>query len=157
MLLWYMDEHTIILLVEDREDDILLMKRSFRSARISNPLFVVRDGEEARQYLSAEGRYSNRAEFPLPDIILLDLNMPGMDGFELLSWIRNHPDLHSLRVVILTSSDQDDDIEQACQLRANSFLTKPDSFQDLVETARLFHDYWLHKDSAPEVSRSGKG
>src|SRR5262245_6778938 len=100
-----MPEQAVILLVEDREDDILLVRKSFEKGGINNPFQVVRDGEEAIQYLAGEGRYSNRAEYPLPDLILLDLKMPRVDGFEVLMWIRRQPGFGSIPVVVLTSSD----------------------------------------------------
>src|SRR3954463_2564979 len=101
----YADE-AIILLVEDSDDDVLLIKKSFESAAIPNLIYVVRDGEEAILYLCAREKFSNRAEYPLPDLILLDLKMPRMDGFELLRWIKNQPELCNIRVIVLTSSTQ---------------------------------------------------
>src|SRR5262245_26928604 len=103
-------EQAVILLAEDREDDILLLPRAFARGEIQNPLFVVRDGEEAISYLSGIGKYANRAEHPLPDLLLLDLKMPRADGFEVLRWIRQQAGLSSLRVVVLTASDQIRDV-----------------------------------------------
>ena len=98
-------EQAVILLIDDDENDIVLAKKALAAAKIENPLYVVRDGEEAMAYLEGMGKYSDRAEFPLPDLILLDLKMPRLDGFELLSWIRKQPHLKALRVVMLTSSE----------------------------------------------------
>ena len=100
-----MADQAIILLVEDREDDIILIQKAFEKGAISNPLQIVRDGEEAIHYLGGEGPYSNRAEYPLPDLILLDLKMPKVDGFELVRWIRRQPGFATIPVVVLTSSD----------------------------------------------------
>jgi CheY-like chemotaxis protein len=119
-----MYDHAVILVVEDRDDDILLIRRAFEKARLSNPLHFVRDGEEAVIYLRGEGIYSSRAEHPLPDLILLDLKLPKMDGFELLKWIREQPGIRALPVVVLTSSDQIRDVNRAYQLGANSFFVK---------------------------------
>src|SRR6476660_4981631 len=99
-----MPDRAVILLVEDRADDILLVQKAFAKGDINNPLVVVRDGEEAMAYLTGEGRFSNRAEYPLPDLILLDLKMPRVDGFELVKWIRRQPGFANIPVVVLTSS-----------------------------------------------------
>src|SRR6185436_101352 len=101
-----MQDPAVILLVEDREDDVFLVRRSFKKASITNPLHVVKSGEGALEYLSGQGTYSNRAEHPLPGLILLDLKLPGMDGFEVLQWIRRQPGISGITVVVLTSSDQ---------------------------------------------------
>jgi CheY-like chemotaxis protein len=100
-----MPDTGVILLAEDREDDVVLIRRAFRQAYVNNPLQVVQDGVEAISYLRGEGKYSNREEYPLPDLILLDLKMPRVDGFEVLKWIREQPSLATLRVVVLTSSE----------------------------------------------------
>src|SRR5437763_1889408 len=95
-----MSELRVILLVEDLEDDILLVRRAFAAAKLQIPLQIVRDGEEAIAYLMGIGKYAQRDEFPLPDLILLDLKMPKMDGMEVLRWIRSHPHLKALRVIV---------------------------------------------------------
>lgn len=151
-----MPDYPVILLAEDREDDILVIRRAFAKGNIHNPLQVVRDGEEAIAYLAGEGKYANRSEYPLPGLLLLDLNMPRMDGFEVLRWIRMQPGIASLRVVVLTSSEEIPDVNEAYRLGANSFLVKPLDFQLFVETSKLIKDYWLRVDKAPETFRSGK-
>src|SRR5690349_14765253 len=118
-------ERGIILLAEDREDDVLLIQQAFEQAGIRNPLFVVRDGEEAISYLSGEGKYAKREEFPLPDLLLLDLKMPRKDGFDVLRWLMQQPSLSALRVLVLTTSGEIYDVDEAYQLGANSFLVKP--------------------------------
>src|SRR4051812_919416 len=139
-----MADHSPILLAEDREDDIVLIRKAFATAFIRNPLHVVRDGEEAIAYFCGEGPYANRAEFPLPDLLLLDLKMPRVDGFEVLEWIRQQPSLNSLRVVVLTSSDHLRDVNRAYQLGANSFLVKPLDFQNFMALSKAIEGYWLH-------------
>src|SRR3989442_654748 len=114
-----MPDISVFLLAEDREDDIILIRRAFHKAHLLNPVQVVRDGEETIAYLKGEGRYANRAEYPLPALLLLDLKMPRKDGFEVLRWIRQEPGLRSLRVVVLTSSDRLQDVNLAYQLGAN--------------------------------------
>ena len=151
-----MSERAVILLAEDREDDIIIIRRAFQKGGIINPLFVVRDGEEAVAYLEGRGRYFDREEFPLPELLLLDLKMPKMDGFEVLKWIRQQPGFSSLRVVVLTSSDAIRDVNVAYHLGANSFMVKPMDFENVVELSKVLQDYWLRKSKAPEVSRDAK-
>src|SRR5215469_1548664 len=92
------------LLVEDNEDDVMLIKRAFAKSGISNPMYIVRNGLEAMQFLDGAGRFTDRLCFPLPKVVLLDLKMPKVDGFEVLDWIRHRPPMRGLRVVVLTSS-----------------------------------------------------
>jgi CheY-like chemotaxis protein len=150
-----MSDQSVILLAEDRADDVALIQRAFFKGSIVNPLFVVNNGEEAKAYLSGEGKYSNRAEYPLPDLLLLDLKMPRMDGFEVLKWLREHPELKTLRVVVLTSSDEMRDVNQAYQLGANSFLVKPIDFEHFVKVSQALKGYWLWLNKAPETFRPG--
>ena len=138
-----MQERGVVLLAEDSEDDILLIQRAFEQAGISNRLHAVREGETAIAYLSGRGKYSFRDQYPLPALVLLDLKLPGMDGFEVLRWIRQEPDLSGLVVIVLTVSDHIRDVTRAYELGANSFLVKEPNFLDAVEQARLLHQYWL--------------
>jgi CheY-like chemotaxis protein len=146
-------DQSVILLVEDREDDILLVRKAFERGCISNPVKVVRDGEEAIHYLAGEGRYSNREEYPLPELILLDLKLPKVDGFELVKWIRRQPGFGTIPIVVLTSSDAIRDMNRAYALGANSFLVKPLDFENFVETAKTLRTYWLKASSRPEAHR----
>jgi CheY-like chemotaxis protein len=148
-----MAEHAIILLAEDDEDYVLLIKRAFSQANIPNPLYWVWNGQEAIAYLKGEGKYSNRDEYPLPDLLLLDLKMPRVNGFEVLQWLRSQPSLSALRVLVLTSSDQIRDVNEAYRLGANSFLVKPMDFENTYELGRLINDFWLKASRTPEASR----
>src|SRR5260370_39803334 len=148
-----MPDQGVILLVEDKEDDIIVVRRAFERGGIPNPLQVVRDGEEAIEYLQGFGKYRNREEYPLPALILLDLKMPGMDGFEVLQWIRSQPGLGSVPVVVLTSSFAVRDINKAYRVGANSFMVKPMDFDNTVELARTVKKYWLVMSKGPETSR----
>jgi CheY-like chemotaxis protein len=148
-----MPDQAVILLAEDREDDILLVRRSFRKSFITNPLQVVKDGEEAIEYLSGEGRYANRAEYPLPALMLLDLKMPRKDGFEVIKWIRQQPGLRELPIVVLTSSENMRDVNTAYKLGANSFLVKPMEFEDFQAMTNFLSQYWLRLNKSPETSR----
>ena len=144
---------SVILIVEDREDDILLMRKAFEKASVSNPVHVVHDGEEAIAYLSGEGQYANRAEYPLPILVLLDLKLPRRDGFEVLAWIRRQPGILGLPVVVLTSSTEIRDVNRAYQLGANSFFVKEVDFLGTVDLTKLLKTYWLKKSLTPETSR----
>jgi len=148
-----MIETGVILLAEDDEDDILLVLRAFKEAHIVNPLHVVRDGEEVIAYLKGEGIYANRAEYPLPSLLLLDLKMPRINGFEVLQWIRSEPTLRALRVIVLTNSAELPDVNDAYQLGANSFLVKPTDFGNFITLFKSLHAYWLRIDKRAEITR----
>jgi CheY-like chemotaxis protein len=150
-----MSPQDVILLVEDNEDDVILLHRAFLRARVLNPLLVVKDGEEAIYYLEGSGRYANRMEFPLPSVVLLDLKLPGIGGFDLLRWVRKQPGLRNLRVVVLTSSDRISDVNQAYQLGASSFLVKPADLDSLIQIMAAFRGQWLWLKTPPEVSGGG--
>ena len=151
-----MPDQAVILLVEDREDDIFLVKKAFEKGWIDNPMQVVRDGVEAIHYLAGEGPYSNRAEYPLPDLILLDLKLPKVDGFDVVRWIRRQPGFSTIPVVVLTSSDAIRDVNRAYALGANSFLVKPLDFENFIELAKMLKAYWLKTSKRPEASRPRK-
>src|SRR5579864_3774700 len=148
-----MPDNALFLLVEDDEDQVNLVRRAFRKANIVNPLQVVRSGQEAMVYLEGAGPYSNRDEFPLPKLVLLDLKMPGIDGFDVLRWIRRQPGLSSLRVVVLTASNETRDVNLAYELGANSFLVKPVDFGDFVQLTQALQGYWIWLNTNPEAFR----
>jgi CheY-like chemotaxis protein len=129
------------------------MRKAFQKASLTNPIHIVRDGEEAIAYLIGEGKYANRDEFPLPVLVLLDLKLPRRDGFEVLSWIRRQPGLRSLPVVVLTSSNEMRDVNRAYQLGANSFFVKELDFLGTVDLGKLLHTYWLKKSLTPQTAR----
>jgi CheY-like chemotaxis protein len=138
-----MNDTATILLAEDREEDVILIQKAFQKAAIPNPLMVVRDGEQAIDYLAGFGQFSDRAQYPLPILMLLDLKMPGTDGFDVLAWIKTQSHLSMLRVVVLTTSESMRDVQTAYKLGACSFLTKPMDFVGSVEMARQMTQYWL--------------
>jgi CheY-like chemotaxis protein len=146
-------ESAVILLVEDREDDIFLIRKAFSKANLINPLYVVNDGEQAVAYLMGDSPYSNRNEYPLPDIILLDLKMPRLDGFEVLTWIRKQPGIRGLPVIVLTSSEELRDVNHAYALGANSFLVKPLDFENSLSLIKMVEKYWIRSSRLPQSSR----
>lgn len=119
----------VILIVEDNDVDAICIRRAFVKAKVLNPVMCVQSGEEAIAYLKGEGQFANRLEFPLPDLVLLDLKLPGISGFQVLEWIRQQPKLKSLRVVMLTGSTDAEHMKLARQLGAESFLVKPLDFE----------------------------
>jgi CheY-like chemotaxis protein len=145
-------EDMVILLVEDREDDVILIRRALLQAKIHNPFFVVGDGEQALSYLQGLGKYADRAQFPLPDLVLLDLKLPRVDGFEILQWVRSQPAFKTLRIIVLTSSQDIFDINRAYVLGANSFLVKPSDFQDYNAMMRTLALFWLRYSQAPQLA-----
>jgi CheY-like chemotaxis protein len=151
-----MPERSVILLAEDEEDYVLLIEKAFREAKIQNPFYVVSTGMELMAYLKGEGKYANRDEYPLPDLLMLDIKLPGFTGLECLGWLRSQPGLSGLRVLILTSSDHMKDVNDAYRLGANSFLLKPYDFSDLVHLAKMIQEYWLRISKCPDSFRSPK-
>jgi CheY-like chemotaxis protein len=123
-----------ILLVEDDPNDVLLIQRAFRKARLGNPIHVVRDGEEAIEYLSGVGAYSDERSHPLPELMLLDMHLPKKSGVEVLAWLRGVEILKRLPVVVLTASREQEDINRAFDSGANAYLVKPGTFDDLLES-----------------------
>jgi len=138
-----MTNSAAILLAEDDPDDVLLTQIALERARLANPLQVVRDGVEAIAYLAGEGAYVDRSHYPLPILLLLDLNMPRINGFQVLDWLRKHPVLYRLPVAVLTSSDHDPYIARAFALGADSYLIKPPNAEALLALVQRLHAYWL--------------
>ena len=131
-----------ILYAEDDPNDIFFMERAFKKSGVSAQLFTVPDGALAVEYLSGTGAYADRQKFPRPDLILLDLNMPGMNGFDVLVWIRANPEFRSTPVAILTSSNNPHDRQRAIDLGAADYLVKPNEGALLVDLVRTFERYW---------------
>jgi CheY-like chemotaxis protein len=138
-----------ILLVDDNEDDIFLMQRALTASGIDDPVQIVIDGQQAIDYLGGIGSFSDRAQFPLPSLILLDLKLPLKPGLEVLKWIRSNPDLQLMLVIILTSSAESSDINKAYSLGANSYLVKPSTFSGLADMVKAIKSYWLSFNQFP--------
>lgn len=145
-----MIENATVLLAEDDPDDVLLTHLAFEKARLANPLQVVRDGEEAIAYLKGTGRFKNRISYPLPILLLLDLNMPKVNGFQVLEWLQTHPLLSPMPVAVMTSSDQDPHVTRAYELGADSYLIKPPDAEALLALVQRLRAYWLIVNERPE-------
>jgi CheY-like chemotaxis protein len=146
----------VILLVEDNEDDVFLMKRALKLAGVANPVQVVTDGEQATAYLGGAGVYSDRMAYPMPAVVFLDLKLPFRSGHEVLAWIRSQKALESLVVVVLTSSDEPSDLRRAYSLGANSYLVKPLTPKQLTNLADAFNWSWLRYTKPPEGAVADK-
>ena len=132
-----------ILVIEDNPDDIELTLRAFRKSNIANDVIVVRDGVEALEYLFATGRYADRDPNALPQVVLLDLNLPRIGGLEVLEQVRAHPKTKLLPVVILTSSIEERDLVNGYSLGANSYVQKPVDFERFADSVKQLGLYWL--------------
>lgn len=132
-----------ILLVEDNLDDVELTLRAFRKSNVANDVVVVRDGVEALEYLFATGRYADRDSNALPQVVLLDLNLPRIGGLEVLERVRAHPKTKLLPVVILTSSVEERDLVNGYSLGANSYVQKPVDFERFTDSVKQLGLYWL--------------
>jgi CheY-like chemotaxis protein len=139
-----------ILLAKDNEDYALLFRRALHAARINASLDVVHDGQEAVDYLAGTAPYTDRAKHPFPKLLLLDLRMPRMDGFEVLSAVRQRLGFTQLPVIVLTHSDNPADVKRAYELGATSYFRKPDSLEGLDEMIHVLHAYWLKFNHFPE-------
>jgi CheY-like chemotaxis protein len=142
-----------ILLVEDNEDDVFLMRHALTSAGVSNPVFVVESGQQAIEYLSGLGPYHDRDRYPMPVIVFLDLKLPLMSGHEVLAWIRGQRQLESLLVVVLTSSNEPSDVRRSYSLGANSYLMKPLTARQLVDLAKAFSWSWMERTQLPVATQ----
>lgn len=139
-----------ILLVEDNPGDIRLTKEAFKEAQINNTLHVVRDGEAALDFLYQRGEH---AEASCPDLVLLDLNLPKVNGMTVLEEIKNDPDLQRIPVIILTGSEAEEDIVRGYELQTNAYLTKPVNPGEFIDLVRSFEEFWftlVHLPPAPE-------
>ena len=144
-----------LLYAEDEESDILLLQHAFGKAGISNPMHTVKDGKAAMDYLAGNGPFADRAQHPLPGLLLLDLNLPYWSGLEVLAWLRNQERLSRLPVLIFSSSSRPDDIGRAYDAGANAYIVKPNSFDDFSVLVLALRDFWLIQNHMPEtIARS---
>ena len=144
-----MPDRKTILIADDSEEDAYILKRAFQKAGCTVPLTFVKDGQEAIDYLSGQGEFGDRSAHPLPRLVLLDLKMPKADGFDVLEWMQQQPKLKLPPVTVLTSSNQDKDIDRAYGLGANSYLVKPNSFDAFVDIVERLRAYWIEINRPP--------
>lgn len=150
-------EQCSILLAEDEQNDVFLIQRAFQKAQLLNPIRAVSDGQEAISYLRGDGDYADRERFPFPTLVLLDLKMPRLGGFDVISWVRQQPGLKRLPLVVLTSSKDGPDINRAYELGANTYLVKPVEFDGLVEMMRNLSLYWFVMAERPDCCAKPQG
>jgi len=144
-----------LLVAEDDANDVFFLKRAFEQAEIQNPLHFVHDGQEAIDYLSGVGTFSDRAQYPLPSLLILDLKMPRKSGMEVLKWLDEQPELRRLPVVVFTSSAHQKDVERAYQLGANAFVVKPSNVSQRIELAKVIKGFWLDFNEPSLLSTEG--
>ncbi len=140
-----------VLLVEDDLNDIFLVKRAFRMARLETPLQVVTDGEEALHYLRGERRYADRSAYPLPRLIVMDIKMPRLTGFDVLEAIKRDGPLRRIPIVIVSSSNRVEDINHAYELGANAYMVKPMDFRAVEHLFQSITHYWGLECAKPEL------
>ncbi|VAX42756.1 hypothetical protein MNBD_PLANCTO02-2162 [hydrothermal vent metagenome] len=143
-----------VLVVEDDPNDVLLIQRAFKKAQLDLELQITNDGQEAIDFLSGVAPSSSESAVTSLRMILLDLKLPLKNGFEVLEWIRSHPDINSLPVIVLTSSKECPDVQRAYRLGANSYLVKPVVFQELAELIDRMSYYWTVHNETPCVTLS---
>lgn len=140
-----------VLLVEDNPRDVLLVQRAFKKANCTSPIQVVNDGDAAVAYLAGEAPYHDRALYPLPAFVLLDLKLPRRSGSEVLMWLRQQPGLRRIPVVILTASREYIDVNQVYDLGANAYIVKPVAFDNLVEIVKTLNLHWILFNEPPQI------
>jgi len=149
-----MDSEITILIAEDDPNDVMLLELAIRKNEITSPVRVVRDGEEAIEYLDGKGEYADRRKFPLPTVIITDVKMPRRSGLEVLEWVRQHPHYGIIPVLMLSGSRIEHDVVNAYKLGANTYFTKPSTLEELTDLIRLAHAYWSRSEHPPKTERS---
>jgi Response regulator containing CheY-like receiver, AAA-type ATPase, and DNA-binding domains len=138
-----MHTNSIIMLVDDSLDDLELMRIAFKRAGIRNPIAEMHSGEEAIEYLSGEGKYADRRHFPLPCVVITDLKMPGVDGFELLEWLKGQSAFDRVPKIVLTASRHDEDERRATEVGCSAYFVKPEQLDGLVKLVSKMNDGWI--------------
>ena len=151
------DHDKTILLVEDDRNDVFFLRYAFEVAGIHNPIQVVEDGQQAIDYLAGAGKFADRARYPFPRLVLLDLKLPVKMGLEVLRWLQTNPDLRTLLVLVLTSSSDIKDVDEAYRLGARAYLLKPLSVDRRLELARILKEYWLELNEFPTLGACERG
>lgn len=150
-----MDTGLHILLADDNEDDIQLVRMALQRTGLNNPVHVCRDGEEVIAYLRGKEPYANRQEYPFPRLLILDLKMPRLGGLDVLRWVRDHPNCTVIPTLILSTSVLKSDVQEAYELGANAYLTKPGDFVTLQTLFKDLFAFWSHCE-LPEVASGSR-
>ena len=143
-----------ILLVEDEENDVFFLQQAMQRAGLRNTLQVARHGREALEYLQGAGKFSNRQDFPLPSLVLLDLKLPYVMGLDVLKWIREQPEVSMTIVIVFTSSQEESDIRNAYRCGANAYLVKPSDVGQLESVVQAIRDFWLAHNRPPPTAEA---
>ena len=143
-----------VLLVENDLNDIFLVKRAFKMASLQTPLQIVTDGQEAIHYLRGEGKYADRHAHPLPKLIVMDIKMPRLTGFEVLEWIKHDGLLRRIPVIIVSSSENPEDINRAYELGANAYMIKPMDYRQVEHLFESITHYWGLECAKPDLEMS---
>ena len=154
MLLGILMRKLEILAVDDDVRDCLLVKDAFLDIDVRDPIFTVHDGAEAIDYLKGNGRYADRNQFPFPTLLLLDLKMPGMNGFEFLAYVKKNPTLSVIPTIVFTSSSDLDDIKNAYLLGANAYIVKGRTFDEICSQLKFIYGFWM-RVQVPPIDREG--
>ena len=145
-----MDTPLRILVAEDEVNDVMLLQRAFAQARVKAPIYFAQDGQEVMDYLEGKAPFDNPVEYPLPNLLLLDLRLPRVSGFEVLEWLRGHPTLNRLLVVVFSESGEARDVTRAYSLGANAYIFKPREADELVRIVERLQNYWLNIHAEPD-------
>jgi CheY-like chemotaxis protein len=140
-----------LLLVEDEESSAFFFQHVMTKLGMTEVLQVAQDGREAIDYLQGRARFNDRTQFPLPDLIILDLKMPRVTGFEVIAWIRDQPELRKLIVIMMSASSSEEDISRAYELGANAYIVKPSGLDQLTDVLSSIQQFWLKHNRAPAV------
>lgn len=149
-----MHRQCTILIVDDDENDIFFVKRAFTEINVHCTFHMLKNGQECVDYLDGAGEYTDREKFPMPIMILMDLKMPIMDGFQVLAWLRSRPGIKVIPTIVFSSSDLPNDITRAYELGANSFMTKSVTYDGLLLKLQTLSQYWLEHCKHPLVAET---
>jgi len=139
-----------VLVVEDNPNDVVLLKRAFSKGGPEVPLQFARDGQEALNYLKGVNHFADRTTYPLPTLLVVDLKLSGIDGFDIIKWVRNESGLRDLRIVVLSSSNEPSDISRAHELGANAYHVKPNDPNALIGMVEGLRSYWVDRNVEPD-------
>ena len=131
-------------MADDSEDDLFFVKRALESSGVGEFFRGVEDGQQAVEYLQGKGKFADREKYPFPNVLLIDIKMPRMNGFDVLKWLEAHPQCKVIPTIIFSSSKQDQDVHQAYVLGVNAYIEKPSSASELVEVIQLMYKFWAH-------------